>query len=53
VKFHWAIGSLKQRSSAVDVIAAMRAQRDCSASHAVYVSIVIATMDSGRDGMIT
>jgi hypothetical protein len=49
-----ATGVWKKNSSAltVDVVSAVGSQRD-GAAEAVYIAVVIATMHSGRYGMIT
>jgi len=49
-----ATGLWKKKSSAlaVDVVSAMGSQRD-GAAKAIYVSVVITTMDSGCHGMVT
>jgi hypothetical protein len=45
--------ALARNPSAVDVIPAVGAQRECSGNDAIYVSTVIATMNSGRLRTIT
>ena len=49
-----ATGLWKKKSSAlaVDVVPAVGSQRD-GAAKAIYVSVVITTMHSGCDGMVT